>query len=79
MLVDPGWWRDAVAGSDPAAWQQAWHELDLLFERLAGGGHGIDRLVLTGERDLIEITPQLGDRWALWRRRELADLLAGSR
>lgn len=79
MLVDPGWWQRAVAAADPFRWQKGWAQLDSLIERLTGAGQAIDAIVLTGERDLLEFSPHAGDRWALWRRRGLADLLAASR
>jgi hypothetical protein len=79
MLVDPGWWRLAVSNADPDAWREGWAHLDSLIERLAGAGQALGRVVLTGERDLLEFSPQPADRWALWRRRGLLELLSTSR
>jgi hypothetical protein len=76
VLLDPGWWREAVARGDARLWQQAWQHLDTLLERLGAAGQAIGAIVLTGERDLLEFAPHADDRWALWRRRRLADLLA---
>ncbi|MFP5405779.1 MAG: hypothetical protein ACLGHY_05405, partial [Gammaproteobacteria bacterium] len=79
VLLDPGWWRLAVARADADAWQQAWQHLDTLIERLAAAGQTIGTIVLTGERDLVEFSPHADDRWALWRRRRLDALLAAHR
>jgi len=79
ILLDPGWWRLAVTRADPAAWREGWARLDALVARLAAAGETVDAIVLTGERDLLEFAPRRSDRWALWRRRSLAALLAAHR
>ncbi len=75
VLVDPAWWREAVARADAESWQHAWRHFDTLVERLSAAGQAIGTIVLTGERDLLEFEPHADDQWALWRRRRLADLL----
>lgn len=79
VLLDPGWWRLAVSRADPLAWREGWTRLDALVERLAAAGETVEALVLAGERDLLEFSPRPSDRWALWRRRSLAALLAAHR
>ena len=79
LLLDPGWWRIAVADGDAEAWQRAWDRLDTLIERLAGAGDPPETLVLGGERDLLEFRRRPSDLWALWRNRRLAELLATHR
>jgi hypothetical protein len=79
ILLDPGWWRLAVSRDDPAAWREGWARLDALVARLASAGETVDAIVLAGERDLLEFAPRPSDRWALWRRRSLAELLASGR
>ncbi|MCM5568912.1 hypothetical protein M6I34_00150 [Burkholderiaceae bacterium FT117] len=79
ILLDPGWWRVAVARADAEAWREAWLRLDSLVGRLAAAGERVQALVLAGERDLLEFAPGPADRWAVWRRRSLAGLLAGCR
>ena len=79
VLLDPGWWRLAVSRADPDAWREGWTRLDALVDRLAAAGETIDAIVLAGERDLLEFALRPSDRWALWRRRSLAALLAAHR
>lgn len=79
ILIDPGWWRLAVSRADPAAWREGWIRLDALVARLTATGERIETIALTGERDLLEFAPRASDRWALWRRRPLAALLAAHR
>jgi hypothetical protein len=79
VLLDPGWWRLAVSRADPLAWREGWTRLDALVERLATAGETVEAIVLAGERDLVEFSPRPSDRWALWRRRSLAALLAAHR
>ena len=79
LLLDPGWWRIAVADGDTEAWQQAWDKLDTLIERLTSAGDPPETLVLGGERDLLEFRRRPSDLWALWRKRRLAELLAAHR
>jgi len=79
LLLDPGWWRIAVADGDAEAWQRAWDRLDTLIERLTGAGDPPETLVLGGERDLLEFRRRPSDLWALWRNRRLAELLAAHR
>lgn len=79
VLLDPGWWRLAVSRADPEAWREGWTRLDALVDRLAAAGERIEAIVLAGERDLLEFALRPSDRWALWRRRSLAALLAAHR
>lgn len=79
ILIDPGWWRLAVSRADPVAWREGWIRFDALLARLAASGERIETIVLAGERDLLEFAPRASDRWALWRSRRLAALLAAHR
>ena len=73
LIVDVGGWSAARRRTQPQAWVDAW----LRFEAwLARGGldralpAGFDavRVVLTGERRVLEFVATRGDAWRLWRR-----------
>lgn len=79
VLIDPGWWRQAMVAADAGAWQDGWRQLDALVAKLTAGGQSVKTIVLGGERDLLEFALRPGDRWAMWRRRALPSLLANHR
>ena len=65
-LVDAGFWKEALAEGDADAWNEAWLAFDQWFE---SGPHRAAslRLVLTGERDCVEIAVEAVDRFRFWR------------
>lgn len=65
-LVDAGFWKDTLADGDADAWDEAWIAFDRWFENAATGATPL-RLVLTGERECIELAFERSDRFKLWR------------
>lgn len=74
-LVDADFWKQAMAEGDPAGWGQAWGAFGDWF------GHVRDarrlRIVLTGERDAVELAFEPADRFKPWRSLRWDALLEG--
>lgn len=73
VIIDAGWWRAPRRLGDVAAWQDAWVQ----FERwLVEQGPVLDqtarthrlRVVLTGERRVLDLTATPQSRWRFWDR-----------
>ncbi len=65
-LVDAGFWKEALAEGDADGWNDAWLAFDRWFEQ--GPQHAASlRLVLTGERDCVEVAVEAADRFKPWR------------
>lgn len=79
VLLAPAFWAQAVSDGDLPAWEHAWEAFDRWFgARLEASPHIARRelrLVLTGERSLVELALLPGDRWRPWRRLHLGALL----
>ncbi len=65
-LVDAGFWKETLAEGDADGWNDAWLAFDQWFERWAKNASPI-RLVLTGERESIELDFASADRFKPWR------------
>src|SRR5690606_392620 len=65
-LVDAGFWKAALAEGDADGWNDAWLAFDRWFEGWAKDTAPI-RLVLTGERECIELVFASADRFKPWR------------
>lgn len=80
-LLAPGFWRRATDEGDAAAWSEGWQRFADWFEHAipASARRPALRLVLTGERDTIEIEHRSSDRWKPWRRLHLAALVEDAR
>src|SRR5690606_11475309 len=66
ILVDAGFWREALAEGNADAWNDAWLAFDRWFEQ--GPRHVASlHLVLTGERDCVEVAVESADRFKPWR------------
>lgn len=79
MLIAPGFWRDAAEDGDADAWIDGWRSFERWFEQGLSGAiaqAGL-RLVLTGERDTVELALSRADRFRVWRALRLTSLLEG--
>lgn len=65
-LVDAGFWKEPLAEGDIDGWNDAWLAFDRWFESGPKDEAAL-RLVLTGERDCIEIAVSPADRFKPWR------------
>lgn len=65
-LVDAGFWKEPLAEGDADGWNDAWLAFDRWFERFAKDAAAM-RLVLTGERECVEIAFSPADRFRPWR------------
>lgn len=65
-LVDAGFWKETLAEGDAEGWNDAWLAFDRWFEREATHASPI-RLVLTGEREWVELAFANADRFKPWR------------
>ncbi|MDT3680275.1 MAG: hypothetical protein ROZ64_15735 [Burkholderiaceae bacterium] len=65
-LVDAGFWKETLAEGDAEGWNDAWLAFDRWFEGWAKDAAPI-RLVLTGERECIELVFASADRFKPWR------------
>ncbi len=65
-LVDAGFWKGPLAEGDVDGWNDAWLAFDRWFEQ---GPKKVDslRVVLTGERDCVELVFAPADRFKPWR------------
>lgn len=79
LLVAPGFWRRAAEDGDSDAWIDGWRSFERWFEQgLAEAlAHGPLRLVLTGERDTVELALSHADRFRVWRALRVGSLLEG--
>jgi hypothetical protein len=72
--------RTASSHEDWDAWLDAMARLDARLEDLSSrafaAGHATLILVLAGRQHLRKVTLRRVDRWAIWRRHSMADLLA---
>lgn len=79
-LLAPPFWQQAVGDGDLHAWEHAWEVFDRWFGAQLAASPSIAarelRLVLTGERGLVELTRSPHDRWRPWRRLRLDALLS---
>ncbi len=80
-LIAPGFWQRAMEEGDARSWIEGWREFERWFARAFDATLPADtlRLVLTGERDTIEILCEPADRWKAWRALRLAPLLEDAR
>ncbi|MCO5100067.1 MAG: hypothetical protein M9885_04075 [Burkholderiaceae bacterium] len=65
-LVDAAFWKGPLAEGDIDGWNDAWLAFDRWFEREPKHEAAL-RLVLSGERDCIEIAFSPADRFKRWR------------
>ncbi len=65
-LVDAGFWKESLAEGDVEGWNRAWLAFDRWFEPLARELAPM-RVVLTGERECVELAFSPGDRFRPWR------------
>lgn len=65
-LVDAGFWREPLAEGNADAWNDGWLAFDRWFERAAKDAPAL-RVVLTGERECVELAFAPGDRFRPWR------------
>lgn len=65
-LVDAAFWKEALAEGDAEAWNDAWLAFDRWFEGSPKESASL-RLVLTGERDCVEVSVAASDRFKPWR------------
>ncbi|MBW7925815.1 MAG: hypothetical protein H3C59_13885 [Burkholderiaceae bacterium] len=77
-LADAGFWKEALAEGDVDGWNEAWLAFDRWFEQRAKDVSPI-RVVLTGERECVEIVFANGDRFRPWRRLAREALLERAR
>lgn len=78
-LLAPAFWQQAVSDGDLPAWERAWEAFDRWFGAQLAASPRLAtrelRLVLTGERSLVELARSPRDRWRPWRRLRLGTLL----
>ncbi len=77
-LVDAAFWKEALAEGDAEAWNDAWLAFDRWFERGPKACASLC-LVLTGERDCVEVAVAPADRFKPWRSLEREALLERAR
>lgn len=65
-LVDAGFWKQPLAEGDLDGWNEAWRAFARWFDAAAQPVASL-RVVLTGERDCVEIAFEAADRFKPWR------------
>lgn len=65
-LIDAGFWKAPLAEGDADGWNEAWLAFERWFER-GPAGVGTLRVVLTGERECVELDFRPADRFRPWR------------
>ncbi len=78
-LIAPGFWRRAAEDGDTDAWVDGWLAFERWFEQGLSKAlaHADLRLVLTGERDTVELALSRSDRFRVWRALRVSSLLEG--
>lgn len=73
-LVDAGFWKQPLADGDLDGWNDAWRAFERWFDE-AAREIGSLRVVLTGERDCVELAFEAADRFKPWRALDRGSLL----
>lgn len=79
MLIAPGFWRRAAEDGDTDAWVEGWRTFERWFEQALSKAlaHADLHLVLTGERETVELALSHADRFRVWRALRVSSLLEG--